>query len=658
MFGLLLKYKKTVAFLFLASFVVLSSHTSLSKEKEKGSYHNAHQLNIFKVMAPIANGEYFLGSSACKGCHGRDVLQGTANTDAEGNDVNLYDDWQATMMALSAKDPLWRAKVSHEISINPSHGAFLENKCTSCHAPMGHYSALYKGDAPYSMAALDNDTLGLDGVSCVSCHMQGPDAGTTFSGNIQYDTTRKMYGPFTDPMIGPMQLYTGFIPTYGEHMSKSNACASCHTLVTDVVDLAGNNTGNKFIEQATYHEWKNSMYSGSPGGKNCQSCHMPSIRGPVVIANNILALEGRSPFNLHKFMGGNSFMLQLMKENKAALNIQAEDVNFDSSIANTKHLLSTATLGLNLSLDSWLSDTVAAFSLKLTNKAGHKFPSGYPSRRAFVQFVATTQEGDTLFKSGMLDPTSEIIGHDAVTEPHYQIINNQNQIQIYEMAMADVAGNRTTSLERANYVLKDNRIPPIGFVSGTSLYDTVSVVGINNDPDFNLDNGTEGNGSDVVHYQIRVPGGYLLTSSINVYAKVFYQSVPPGWLTDMFTFNTAPINQFKSMYDAADKSPVEVVSGQLLFVLTPSHASINETELGNALVIAPNPTLEGFLKVSSYMGMKIKSIQVFQPNGKLVESFIHLDVAEWEYLLKGASGQYILKIETDKGTFVKKVIKL
>eukprot|EP01034_Spumella_vulgaris_P014883 gene14883-19015_t len=185
-------------------------------------------------------------------------------------------------------------------------------------------------------------------------------------------------------------------------------------------------------------------------------------------------------------MGANTFMLQLMKANKAALNITAEDVNFDSTIANTNALLQTGTLDMNLSLDGWLSDTVAAFSLRLLNKAGHKFPSGYPSRRAFMQFVATTLEGDTVFKSGLWDPTYELVGHDAVTEPHYQTITDNNQVQIYEMAMADVAGNRTTLLERANTLLKDNRLPPQGFVSTGSLYDSVEVVGVTGDTDFNL----------------------------------------------------------------------------------------------------------------------------------------------------------------------------
>lgn len=657
MFAFLLKHKKIAAFAVPVLFIVLASNTSLSAEKKKAEklYHSEQQRRMFKMLGPIEDGQYFLTSSACRGCHGRDVLHGTANVDAEGNDVNLYDDWQATMMALSAKDPLWRAKVSHEVYTNPAHGAALENKCTSCHAPMGHYTAFFQGNAPYSMAQLQNDTVGLDGVSCVSCHIQGSNAGSQFSGIIQYDTTRHMYGPFTEPMIGPMQLYTGFTPAYGAHMSTSNACASCHTLITDVTDLNGNYTGEKFIEQATFHEWKNSVFSAT--GKNCQSCHMPAIRGPVIIANDILNLPGRTPFNLHKFLGGNLFMLQLMKNNKAALGITASDVNFDSTIAGTLQMLQQSTLDLNLGFEGWLSDTVASFSLKLSNKAGHKFPSGYPSRRAFVQFVATTQEGDTIFKSGMLDPQYELIGHDAITEPHYQVISEDHQVQIYEMVMNDVAGNRTTMLERAHTKVKDNRLLPSGFLASSPVYDTVSVQGVSGDSDFNNEGGMEGSGTDRVNYRIRVPGGNKLTGSIHVYARVYFQAVPPRWVSEMFAVSTPEIDLFKQMFQAADQAPVLIASAQMEFVLTPN-TSLQEASGAAALVVSPNPSVDGFLRIQAQSDVSIFSVQVYNSAGLCTDHIRNPAAAQWEYLLKGAPGQYILRIETSRGIYWKKVIKL
>jgi hypothetical protein len=346
---------------------------------------------------PIDSGEYFLHSAECKTCHGYDPSN-YANVDANGNDVNLFDDWEATMMANSAKDPLWRAKVSHEILVNPAHALELQNKCTSCHAPMGHYTSKYKGNPHYTLADLATDTLGLDGISCTGCHTIGENGlgyGAFYSGNIPYDTNNVLYGPFQNPITGPMQLYVGMTPAYSAHMSESKVCSSCHTLITDVADINGSSTGKTFVEQATYHEWLNS--AASVDNITCQNCHMPQITDSVRIANQYLNLPPRSPFNKHKFMGGNAFMIGLIKDNKTRLGITTLDKAFDTTLAATTRMLKYYTLDLDLALDSITTDT-AFVKVRLTNKAGHKFPSGYPSRRAILQLVAVGPLNDTIFE--------------------------------------------------------------------------------------------------------------------------------------------------------------------------------------------------------------------------------------------------------------------
>lgn len=154
-------------------------------------------------MTPIAPGEYFLIPQECQGCHGYDTL-GLANVDANGHDVNLFDDWETSMMGLSAKDPLWRAKLSHEMLNNPAHAIETQNLCITCHAPAGHYTAMFKGQQYYTLADLANDSLGLSGVSCTACHAIGDSStlGTLFTGNIPYDTNKVMYGPFEFPVAG------------------------------------------------------------------------------------------------------------------------------------------------------------------------------------------------------------------------------------------------------------------------------------------------------------------------------------------------------------------------------------------------------------------------------------------------------------------------
>ena len=50
-------------------------------------------------------------------------------------------------------------------------------------------------------------------------------------------------------------------PCIGAHINDAGLCAGCHTLITETADLDGNLTGDEFVEQATYHEWLNSIFN-------------------------------------------------------------------------------------------------------------------------------------------------------------------------------------------------------------------------------------------------------------------------------------------------------------------------------------------------------------------------------------------------------------
>ena len=84
------------------------------------SHHTPEEIQAFRGGGlPLAGGNntYFMGSGNCYGCHGPDLLFNYASINAQGEDVNVSDDWRSTMMANSARDPFWRAKVSHEVSV-------------------------------------------------------------------------------------------------------------------------------------------------------------------------------------------------------------------------------------------------------------------------------------------------------------------------------------------------------------------------------------------------------------------------------------------------------------------------------------------------------------------------------------------------------------
>jgi hypothetical protein len=636
--------------ILIVAVILLSNFTTRIESAE--SFHTPEELALFQGSAlnPIGPGEYFLPSESCRGCHGYDTLM-QANIDENGMDVNLFDRWESSMMAFSAKDPLWRAKVSHEILTNPAHSLALQTNCTSCHAPMGHYNAIYNGATSYTISDLINDTLGLDGVSCAGCHTISPDAGNTFSGIIPFDTTRQIYGPFPGPFLGPMQLYEGYTPVYSPHMDDSQVCSPCHTLVTQTVDLAGNYTGGEFIEQATYHEYLNSSYPSS--NIKCQTCHMPQLADPIIIANGFTALTPRFPFNQHTFSGANHFMLELIKNNKSALDIQVADEKFDSAMAATLRLLQEESVIFELENDSITSDT-AYYRVRIKNKAGHKFPSGYPARRAVLQLVMTDAANDTIFRSGTFDSEFRVTLENPQFIPHYDVINQDNQSQIYEMVMGDVNGQFTTLLERAAILLKDNRIPPDGFTTTAPMYDTVMISpDALADPNFNKINSVEGSGEDLVHYRIPITG---ISGTVKVNARLFYQSVPPKWLDEMFALSSGPIDTFKTMYQGANKQPILISSDSLVNVLSGNPENIHSA---NAVKVWPSLSMDGRVHISVDGINRILFVEVYNSEGKRVRTMrADPNSSHYSFQLPETKGHYYLSIKTKLNIAYKKVLRL
>lgn len=615
------------------------------------SFHTHEEWHAFlknTVLTPPNDSVHlFPTAKQCNGCHGFDP-QMNAMVDWQGNDVNVYDDWSTTMMANSAKDPFWRAKVSHEVLVNPSHKLDLETKCTSCHAPQGHFTSLLRGSSHYTIDDMVIDSIGLDGVSCGACHMKSAEnLEHLFSGEANYDTSGVMFGPYQTPFAAPMNSFVGFNPVFSEHINSSGICASCHTLFTESVDLEGEFTGETFAEQATYHEWINSDFDDEGiTPQSCQSCHMPRLEDNIVISANYLFLQPRSPYALHDLIGANIPMIKLIQENKEQLNIDAADEHFEETISKTLDLLQQKSLDIELTLNEAKDDSIS-FDVKLTNKAGHKFPSGYPSRRLFVEFVVTDLLGDTIFSSGVLDDGYNLQGHDDNFEPHHDIITDENQVQIYEYVLADVNGEVTTILEQAYEGLKDNRLPPRGFSKSHEVYDTTQIYGLALvDANFNYEDNQEGSGSDRLGYRIALNG---YSGSIDVSAKVYYQALPPRWLTSMFEVQSPEIDSFKNMLETADMSPTLVAQDTLNNLLVEGLSTSDY--LNDKVVIYPNPSTDGFFVIHS--NQEIQSIRILDELGSVIQEISgganHID-------LSTQKGLFFLEINFAKGQVYKKLI--
>ncbi|MCK5356590.1 MAG: hypothetical protein KAJ63_15850, partial [Methyloprofundus sp.] len=410
--------------------------------------HNLAESVLTPKSRTIFRSEHFSGSGICAQCH--DDIK-----DGQGKDVSIVSAWSTTMMANATRDPFWQAKVKSELNRTPSQKQTIQNTCTRCHAPMANEEARKQHDTIqpiFEQGILDRQNpyhdLAMNGVSCSLCHQISPNepfgSEAGFSGNFVVDsfpssTERLIYGPFENVLTRPMQNFANFTPVYSKHIKSSELCASCHDLTTPYTDEHGNilssSTEDEFPEQMPYSEWLHSDFSES---HSCQQCHMQRSSGVVIASQPPGLTTKRDDFAQHSFLGSNRLMLSILQDNREALGVTPTD--FSSSILNAEKLLSgAAKLQINqVNLENERLD----FNLTIENQAGHKLPSGYPSRRVIVHVTVRDAQGNTVFETGKVNADGSVVGLDSDRnagqyEPHYQRIDSANQVQVYEAIMQD-----------------------------------------------------------------------------------------------------------------------------------------------------------------------------------------------------------------------------
>ncbi len=602
---------------------------------------------------PTENSILFSGSGNCADCH-------TGNGDVlsfNGVDISPTTYWRSTMMANSSKDPLWRAMVSGEVNEFPALQDTIETLCTKCHAPMGYTQAIYDGHTKYTMAELRLDPLANDGVSCTVCHQINPSnfgQQSSYSGNYIITDDSLVYGPYEYPDTFFMQQFIGYTPTYEPKSLTSDLCATCHTLFTPTFDEQGNVVGD-FPEQTPYLEWKNSIYPAQQ--ISCQSCHSPKIFDPIDIATIPESdTTRRSPFWKETFVGGNTLILKMLRDYPDTLQVTAESGHFDTTLAFAERNLKD--LSLNLYLEAYQEDDSLTVSVKVQNITGHKLPTGIPLRRMWIHLRAADSNNNKIFESGSWDSGGRIHGMDLPFERHYNVINREDEIQIYEAVPVDINGNVTYTLLRASTYIKDNRIPPFGFKSSHISYDTTAVYGdALNDPDFNRANGNEGTGTDAVKYRIAVDG----LTEMNITAELCYLTLKPevaGYLSRM---NSADINRFNRMYEAADKNPIIMKSEEIHFEITGTGDQKVSSMEFNLAQNYPNP-FNPATKIKFTLPHTEKStLIIYDILGREVSVLLNREMSagEYEVTFDGSSlpsGIYFYRLISGKYSQIRKML--
>jgi hypothetical protein len=506
-------------------------------------------------------GTHFETSDRCVACH-------NGLTTATGEDISIGVHWRTSMMANSARDPYWMASVRRETIDHQNPTISIEDECTICHMPMMRYEAklaVRNGEAfahlppdPDKLA----DRLADDGVSCTVCHqIASANLGTpeSFVGGFLIDEKAR---PGERPVYGPFEINKGhatimhsssaFRPAEGTHIRSSELCATCHTLMTKALDAQGAVIG-ELPEQVPYQEWLHSDYRTT---KSCQSCHMPVVTEQARITS--VFGEPRDGFARHTFVGGNFFMQRMLNRFRNDLSVAAPPQEMDAAVVRTiAHLQSeAATIQVQ---DVAVRNGRLEAVVSVENLGGHKLPTAYPSRRAWLHLTVRDRSGHAVFESGALNANGSIHGNDndedaGRFEPHHADITRADQVQIYESVMAGADGRVTTGLLTALRFVKDNRLLPRGFDKRTADKDIAVHGDAESDPDF-------AGGGDRVRYLVSVgdaPGPFTVD------AELWYQPIAYRWAMNLAPYDAPEPRRFIGYYNAmADGSGVRLAHATL-----------------------------------------------------------------------------------------------
>lgn len=613
----------------------------------------------------------FAQSSSCASCHG-----GYDQTMEPSHGFN------GSMMAQAARDPLFYACVSIAEQDAPSSG----DLCLRCHTPFGWLGGRSNPTDGSALTAGDRD-----GVSCEFCHrMVDPVDADDVSpvqddailaalssvpdlyGNGQYvaDPQGRRRGPFADA-VAPHAFLESPV-----HRS-SEFCGTCHDVSNPVFErVSGADYAPGTLDAAatvfdpgvlmplerTYSEWKASDFATPPGVfapdfagndptgyvSTCQDCHLADVLGEG--CNDPQAPE-RPDLPFHDMTGGNTWLPTIIDQVYPS---EVDPAALADGAARAAAMLERAAL-LNIGVVD--VDTAFVANVLVTNRTGHKLPTGYPEgRRMWLSVVALDGNDEPVYESGSYDPVTGTLAMDA-------------DITVYEVKLgispALAAALATQSGESFHFTLndsvyKDSRIPPSGFTN--AAFDAFGGAPV--DPSW------PGPGPRYADGQNWDVAAYVLpAATARVAATLYYQTVSKEYVEFLRDENETDATG-QALHDlwAANgrAAPVVMVTDTVAVDAVPvSEAS---TPPALALVTWPNPAAGRVTLRLDLDRPRTVALEVFDVTGRRVHatSLGRLAAGPQRLVWNGrddagrrlASGVFFVQVTADDALLRERVIRL
>lgn len=359
------------------------------------------------------------------------------------------DTWMGSMMGNTLRDPLFLAALTVAEQDRPGVGDW----CLRCHTPAGFINGRTRGtfDAPRGERL---DLEDRDGVTCDACHRMLP---TPNLGNAQYviSPTETRFGPYPD-IDSPRHL--GAVSTW---LADSRMCGTCHQVSNPLQPQRaadGRDNGQRFPLDTTFSEWSRSAFadSASPDARSCQDCHMPRIAGDGPVSTYVTAGSRNRP-RRHEFAGANAWALRVLGAMRSELSAgdfyDPEAAPFYEAGARRAEEMLRGAVSLELrdAPASAAPGERVELVARITNRAGHRVPTGYADgRRVWIELALVDRDGRATVLSGAYDNAQARLTDDP-------------QLALYEALHGRAGMGRGEHIALHDTVIRDTRLPPRGY---------------------------------------------------------------------------------------------------------------------------------------------------------------------------------------------------
>ena len=276
---------------------------------------------------------------------------------------------------------------------------------------------------------------------------------------------------------------------------------------------------------------------------------MPVVNEAVAVTS--LYGKPREGMHRHVFVGSNFVMEGMLQDHRDELATEALPKEMDAATKRTSEFLRTQAAKVLITRVDATRNRLAV-DVHVENLGGHKLPTAYPSRRAWLHFAVRDGNGHVVFESGALNPDGSIVGNDndedpLKFEPHYREITSSQEVEIYEPILKDSQGKVTTGLLHAVGYLKDNRLLPHGFDKATADKDIAVTGDAADDPGF-TDRGSS------VRYVVATGNA---TGPFKVEAELWFQPIGFRWAHNLAPYKAEEPQRMVRYYEeAAPRSAV------------------------------------------------------------------------------------------------------